>query len=121
MQYIVFSTTVKVDGQMFWEGVCFEKIYDDTTNEFIVMYNDIEYRIDPIYVVQSSRPTRTENVSAHEYHSMKRNDKTKDYMSAVKKAYNIDMKVNYEPQFRDGKNPFKDGDKTKEEYNQQTF
>lgn len=116
--YLVFIETVIIDEQKFWEGVSFEYTYDEETDVYTINYNDKDYVVDQSMFIKSDRPTRTENVSAHEYHSMKRNDKTKDYMSAVKKAYNIDMKVNYEPQFRDGKNPFKDANKKEEEYNQ---
>lgn len=118
MRYIVFVETVIIDDQMFWEGVSFEYTYDEETDVYTINYNDKDYVVEPYMFIETNRPARELNVSAHEYHSIKGNDKVKDYFGAVKKAYNIDMKVNYEPQFRDGKNPFKDGSKKKEEYNQ---
>lgn len=107
--YIVLIDTFEINGQSFYEGVCFEYVYDAMNDLYIVEYEGNTYHIPPMYVIRTTRPTRFENISYDMYASQKRNDNTTDYFGAVKKAYNIDMKDNYAPQFRDGKNPFKDG------------
>lgn len=114
MSYIVFNSTIEIDGQVFYEGVSLA--FDGTRKGdfYVIGYNDKEYRIPAKDVVVSNRPTRTENISNDMYLSKRYNDKTKDYIEAVQKAYNIDMRLNYLPQFRDGRNPFKDESNNKE-------
>jgi hypothetical protein len=117
IDYIMFIITVSllpngdedVSGTTFYDGVCFEYVYDDGLGVYIVTYDNIEYHVAPEYVIRTNRLTRSENVSYDEYRSIKHNDSTTDYIKTVKEVIGIDMKVNYAPQFRDGVNPFKDG------------
>ena len=105
--YITFIDTVEINGQTFFDGVSFEYVYDPYNKFYLIVYNDVEYMVQPEYVVETSRPSRFDNISYHQYASELRMDKTTDYFKAVKELKGIDMKENYKPQFRDGINPFK--------------
>ncbi len=122
MDYIMLLETICIDpdgnidpnGTTFWEGVSFEYEYDDLNNAYKVNQDDVSYLIDTEYVIVTQRPTRLVNESYEQYRTNKHMDKTKDYFKAVEKIMGIDMKINYAPQFRDGVNPHKDGNKNKE-------
>lgn len=122
MDYIMLLETIRINpdgeedpnGTIFWEGVSFEYEYDSHENAYKVTQDNISYLIDTEYVIITERPTRLVNESYDEYRTHKHMDKTTDYFKTVKEIKGIDMKINYAPQFRDGVNPHKDGNKNKE-------
>lgn len=106
--YIVMTSTITVGGITFYSGVSF-RFEQDNNRDIIINYNGDDYVIPKWACIMTTRPTREENISIYEYQSKKYNDKTTEYFEPVRKAYGIDMKLNYAPQFRDGENPHKDG------------
>lgn len=122
MDYIILLETIRINpmgeddpnGTILWGGVSFKREHSTYENSYRIIYNNMSYLIDKEYAVIIDRPTRLVNESYDEYRSRKHIDKTTDYFKAVKEIKGIDMRINYSPQFRDGVNPHKDGNKNKE-------
>jgi hypothetical protein len=108
MTYLVLLDNIT--GQhstILWSGVSFP-VWWRTKHGYVIEHDGEEYVIPSRKAIETNRLTRLDNVSAFEHRYNQRADKTQDYITVVRESMGIDMRANYSPQYRDGKNPHKD-------------
>lgn len=107
MKYLVLLENIKSNGVVFYSGVCFPDFIKNE-NDYSVIYEAKIYYFPLNSVIETDIKTRLINEPASQYIANKFEDKTTDYLKAVKERIGIDMTQNYSPQFRDGKDPMQD-------------
>lgn len=105
--YLVIVNRVIFDDIIFFEGVSWVN-YVKNGHDYKIVVNDKIYDISGKDAIETTLFTRDKNESMNSYLAYKAEDKTTDYYKAVKEKMGIDMRINHEPQFRDGQDPLRD-------------